>query len=207
MKLLLQVILSVYLISGESPPPFLDHVTAQFSHIDIVLLLTYIPVALAQICETPYEYYGENDTISSGDDFNRRFGNCTTIVGSLHIARNYSGSLILHDITNVTGHISISAFDGPEESMNLTLNLTSIEANVLVSLGDLILFDVPALKSVAFPKLETIGSLEIDFISDDAELSFPSLFNATSLELSGPISRLYSQGLCRELLNVTDDSV
>lgn len=142
-------------------------------------------VALANPCNTTNEY-DISTAFSSQDDLDSRLAGCTTINGWLHISLNYTGSFVLSNITNISGGISTYGGSGNSTA------LTSIEANDLISIDELTIFNVPALNNVSFPNLESIRQLSVSLTNIDGELHFPSLKNATIVLLNGPISRSYS---------------
>ncbi|KUJ06365.1 uncharacterized protein LY89DRAFT_692498 [Mollisia scopiformis] len=147
-----------------------------------LLSISTISVALASPCNTSDEY-DISTAFSSQDDLDQRLAGCTSIDGWLHIAHNYTGSFILNNITNIAG--GISTYDGAGNSTGIT----SIEANGLLSVQELVVFGVPTLENISFPDLVTIDNIGVDLASG-GELHFPSLTNCTTIVLSGSISRM-----------------
>jgi hypothetical protein len=123
--------------------------------------------------------------ITSQEDLNTKSAGCSTIVGHLHIASNYSGPLVLHSITNITGHIS-SLGNGESQSMN---QLLSIEMPDLVVVSGIILTGRQSIALVSFPKLESSNESIIIYPGAvAANLSFPALVNSTDIIITGNTS-------------------
>lgn len=139
--------------------------------------------SLAYSCIFPNEY-DPAYSFSSQDQLDSRLTGCTSIDGWLNIARNYSGSFVLNNITTITGGIGTHN----EDRSDLTA-LTSIQANGLIGIQELKIYRVPALKNVSFPDLTSIDNLKLDLTSDNGAIYFPSLNNATTVSLCGPISK------------------
>lgn len=148
-----------------------------------VLLCIVLTCFLGFSCFFPDEY----DPASSfwiQDQLDSRLAGCTSIDGWLNIAHNYTGSFVLNNITNITG--GIGTYDENREDLTA---LTSIQANGLISIQELRIYRVLTLKNVSFPNLKSIDNLKLDLTSDDGELYFPSLENANTVSIYGPISK------------------
>jgi hypothetical protein len=144
---------------------------------------------LADSCNFPNEY-DQASSFWSQEQLDSRLAGCTSIIGWLNIARNYTGSFVLNNITTITGGIGTYDDDSSEST-----GLTSIEASGLLSTQELRIYRAPMLNNVTFPDLTSIGNLKLDLTSKDGEVYFPSLKNATTVSIYGPIFRLDSLSL------------
>lgn len=119
--------------------------------------------------------------IETQADFDATLGNCTTIIGPIFISENYTGSLIMNNITNMTQDLSNYGIMG--KTITPSARLTSLQADNLVWLGGMNLEGVPALNLISMAKLEFVDRLII--YSNPALLKLPELKNATDIEIYG----------------------
>jgi hypothetical protein len=95
---------------------------------------------------------------------------------------DYNGPLNLSGVTIIDGSISTSG-------MRMSIpGLTSIVMDDIVLIGDINLYDAPALASVSMAKLETAGDIVL-MVSSPISLDFPSLRNVSSISAVGNFSR------------------
>tara|TARA_R110002060_G_scaffold36122_6_gene47014 strand:- start:566 stop:1030 length:465 start_codon:yes stop_codon:yes gene_type:complete len=119
--------------------------------------------------------------------------NCTTVINSdIVVDSNYTGSLILSGITQITGSFSIGSNDQDSQ-------LTSIEMPDLVAFYAAKFLSIhrgSKLTAVTFPKLRAMygSGVEIDG-APNVQLNFPSLLNVTNIEVYRGLSR-YSAITC-----------
>lgn len=137
---------------------------------------------------TGYAPYDIPIQILSQEDLNNRSAGCTTIVGYFRIANNYTGSLVLHNVTNITGNIEIepnsSSLQAPSQ-----FRLTSIEMPDLVVASGISISSSQPLDLISFPKLMSSNdSLQFDTGYKPTNISFPALVNTTSLSIVGNTS-------------------
>lgn len=95
---------------------------------------------------------------------------------------DYYGPLNLTGVAIINGSISTS---GMRTSIP---GLTSIVMDDLISVGDINLYDAPALDFVSMAKLETAGDI-VSMVSSPISLDFPSLRNVSSISAVGNFSR------------------
>ncbi|OAX78846.1 hypothetical protein ACJ72_06843 [Emergomyces africanus] len=151
----------------------------------LLILLTAATslTATAKICTPPPERNGlfHVDSQSAVDKLAKR---CTTINGSLHIARNYTGSFYLPHVRNISGNIEWGHYLDSEKPKPSSLNLPDLEY-----LGSSIpLNGLPTLTILSMPKLKTLGGdINIDYAH---EVDFRSLETADSVDFKGNISEL-----------------
>jgi hypothetical protein len=133
------------------------------------------PVA-AQLCDVG------NFEISSQVELNQVVQNCTALAGQLTLGKVYTGSLVFHNVTNITSS-TITAVSGTADS-----GVTSIELPDLVTAGSFAVNGITTLEKLSFPKLEYVEHLSLWFPAMVDELEFPSLRNASEIQLNGNFS-------------------
>jgi hypothetical protein len=67
--------------------------------------------------------------------------------------------------------------------------LTSIQADNLISLGDMMLPTIPAFKSLSMASLETVNNSITIYSNPESSLNFPQLRNITDVQILGGYSR------------------
>ncbi|KAF9885249.1 hypothetical protein FE257_000609 [Aspergillus nanangensis] len=123
-------------------------------------------------------------TISSQDQLESISNSCSTMVGDINIASNYTGSFILPRVSNITGVIS---------DIGLENNLTSIELLDAAFLGGFDLTDHNYL-SISGPNVTEVGRIDIaNGLS--VSVSLPRLGTVAEISLSGGFSNLDFSGL------------
>lgn len=124
-------------------------------------------------------------SVSSQEELDTKLGNCTTILGSIFIEGNYTGSLRLENVTKIDGRIfsSTSISYVPPASL-----ITSIEFPNLKTVGSIQVSNAPSIDSVSFPILSKADMIYLGEIGK-ANVSFPSLITAGSLTISGNTTR------------------
>jgi hypothetical protein len=116
--------------------------------------------------------------------------NCTTVIGSITIAKNFTGQFALNGPTKWIGSIaSFGALDGTGGSVpNLTTidlpDLLSFEQDQFRRHGEIILENVPNLQWVNIPKATFISSLLVGGFADVA-FDLSSLASSDSIEIIG----------------------
>ncbi|KAL4862277.1 hypothetical protein BDV12DRAFT_179018 [Aspergillus spectabilis] len=114
-------------------------------------------------------------------DIERSFANCTVVDGTVAILPYFSGPLVLPDIVNITGAITINA-----ES-----NVTSVKAPDLVSVGSLDFGLEGTVSLVSFPRLEIVGErISMGASLRNSTIELPFLTNAGSVSLKGSFGSL-----------------
>ncbi|KAL4913512.1 hypothetical protein BDW62DRAFT_205476 [Aspergillus aurantiobrunneus] len=146
----------------------------------LALLFSLLPInTIAQIC-APYPVY----EVSRQEDLDAISQNCTAIDGRIRILTNYIGPLVLPNVTNITGTVSL------DYSLEGT-SLTSLEFPDLVYAGKLSLYSLTSLKNVSLPRLEYAGSINLAVPAELAGLEFPALRNSSWINLAGSRSVRY----------------
>ncbi|KAL3492877.1 hypothetical protein BJX62DRAFT_235819 [Aspergillus germanicus] len=135
------------------------------------------PVA-AQLCDVG------NLEIKSQVELNHLVQNCTALAGQLTLGKYYTGSLVFHNVTNITSS-TITAVSGTADS-----GVTSIELPDLVTAGSFAVNGITTLEKLSFPKLEYVEHLSLWFSAMVDELEFPSLRNASEIQLNGNFSKV-----------------
>ncbi|KAL4880250.1 hypothetical protein BJY04DRAFT_192058 [Aspergillus karnatakaensis] len=142
-----------------------------------MLLGLLSPAIRAQACDSRDTYHAYSqamlDAISQ---------NCPSFNGTVRIGANYTGPLILHNVTDLTGIQNDEYYNGP--------GLTSLEFPDLVNVEYLNLSYLSLLEKVSFPKLEYAENIQMLVPTELPELQFPSLKNTTGLRLEGNLSRV-----------------
>ncbi|KAH8431702.1 uncharacterized protein LDX57_009357 [Aspergillus melleus] len=112
---------------------------------------------------------------------------CTTMIGALMIATNFTGPFILPNITNITGEIMLDWWD-----FKPTPNVTVIDLPDLqymqsdIQVGSL----ANTLERISLPKLEYLRSMHLKQYIDHAKLDFSGLKKADRLFLRGNYSKV-----------------
>lgn len=129
-------------------------------------------------------------TVSSQQDADTQLASCDTIIGSIIIGGNYSGPLVIPNITNSTEDIMVQSIYEPTGLLLGPQSLTSLQADNVVTMaeGDLCLVDVPVLTYVSMAKLQNADSINIAFNSSGT-LNLPALANASDIHVFGSITR------------------
>jgi hypothetical protein len=146
-----------------------------------------------------YEFTGPGAyMVESQADLDTTLGNCTTIIGYIFISPNYTGPLIMNNVTNITrgflttGNMYLTGDPqndgGPVNTANPTPLITSIQADNLIQTWMLDFTGVPALKSISMEKLESVDRLTV-YSNPAMSLNFPQLINGTSIVIEGGYSR------------------
>jgi hypothetical protein len=120
--------------------------------------------------------------VSNQNDVDRLLGNCTSIQGTLGIAQNYTGSLLLSNITSISGSI-LTDSDLDAHS------LTSIEAPALTTIEGISISNASTLTNISFSSLSTAQYIAISAVAGLA-VEFPQLRSVyQDMSLTGNISR------------------
>lgn len=126
--------------------------------------------------------------ILSQEDLNNRSAGCTTIIGDVWIASNYTGTLVLHNVTNITGSIE-TVTSSSNSQVAPQFNLTSIEMPDLVVVSGIFIASSQPLELLSFPKLTSSdNSLQFYTGYTPTNISFPALVNITDLSIIGNTS-------------------
>lgn len=130
----------------------------------------------------------QGPTISNQKDVDNILGNCTSIEGTIEIAQNYTGSLLIANITSIDGSIRTN-------SDSDTYSLTSIDAPDLTTIVGLYIDTASTLTNVSFPSLSTAQDIFIGPVAG-ITVEFPRLRSVYGdLRLTGNISRYAWQKL------------
>lgn len=134
---------------------------------------------------------GENPGIytvfASQGELDSAVANCTVWVGSISVSSDWSGPLVLNNITNVTGVITTEPYVGRDKWPSSLL--TSIEAPKLRYLGGMYFWNASNATSISLPKLEWVETLSVDqSVEREVIVDVPSLVNVTRrLEIFGNV--------------------
>ncbi len=184
MKVAAQAYASICLVTGE----LLSWTTWRF----LVMFETFAhlkSVVAAIQCNTT-DQSGVSLSLSNQDDVDLKLAGCTSISGGLAIAQNYTGPFVLNNITSISGGITTASSTSTTQKVT---GLTSFEVNDLIDMGDLHIWNVPALKSITFRNLQSSSRVGLQLELEGVEISFPALENATEFVLCGHISRSFSR--------------
>lgn len=123
-----------------------------------VLLAVYRPVG-ASSCKSPTFYGnehtdnpGSNTTIAPSTNTTNLTASCDTIDGTLIISPDFSGTLILHDLAEITGDLTVNNV-GALTQLNLP-GLETLGGTLRVTSND-------ALTNLTLHTLQTVGELDI----------------------------------------------
>ncbi|KAG4427610.1 hypothetical protein IFR05_016906, partial [Cadophora sp. M221] len=129
-----------------------------------------------------------SQNFKSQDELDDLAEGCTKIINvAVTVAPNYTGSLLLSGVTEISGSFSFGYRD--EDSQ-----VTSIEMPDLVSFNmteSLKILRARQLTSVSFPKLQAISGFGLEMEgAPNCQISFPSLVNSTSIKIYGGLSSM-----------------
>ncbi|RAL07791.1 uncharacterized protein BO97DRAFT_408705 [Aspergillus homomorphus CBS 101889] len=141
----------------------------------VVVAVGLVNLISAQDCNAQEDEYGQGIVIYSQDQLDALTRNCTRLYGDLVVGSNYTGSFIMHNLTNLTSSISV---------LNSTTGLTSLEAPDLVTIYGAEFTYPSSLQSISLPRLETAVFITIEGRSP-ITVSIPNLRNVSYLDLSG----------------------
>lgn len=100
----------------------------------------------------------------------------------------------MNNVTNMTGDLGTIGYVTEDYTTEESVAnkpspfLTSLQADNLVWLTELLLEGVPALTSISMAKLDTVSSL-IVYSNPTMSLSFPRLRNSSEIRIQGGYSR------------------
>lgn len=144
--------------------------------------------AVADNCLIPSEL----SLISSQNQLDSLSQGCESLTGDLAISPNYTGSLVLRNVTSIAGTIiidttSLNLSQEHLSSMPSTIPaLTSIEMPDLLSIGSLAAFSLPSVESIFFPKVISAGRISIRNMTASPSLEFGALRNVSDFDVMGP---------------------
>jgi len=136
-------------------------------------------------------------TVTSQQDVDNQLWNCETVDGMIIIASNYSGSLVLSNVKNITSGIMMESLikrpiyvDLQPVVPNPPQNLTSLEADSVrwMGSGEVRLVELPILKSVSMASLRDAWAINV-VLNTNGTLNFPALEMVNNLHVFGNISR------------------
>jgi hypothetical protein len=168
---------------------FLPNIIVLISHVDI----TYNG-GVCDLTNYTNSWWWEGFLVESQAAFDATLGNCTTIIGPIFISPNYTGSFVMNNITNMTNDITTYGWLSQKDTTGIQITtdpstfLTLLQADRLVSLGQLNLMGVPGLDSISMASLEFVSGLFV-FSTPTMSLSFPRLKNSTNIQIQGGFSR------------------
>ncbi|KIN03198.1 hypothetical protein OIDMADRAFT_144217 [Oidiodendron maius Zn] len=130
-------------------------------------------------------------TISSQQELDAQFQNCTAIQYPIYIASNYTGSFVLPNTTTWISWLQTESWIPQLGTFEPSIpNLTSVvgEGVTWIDSG-LFIGNAPSVVSVAFPNLSHSFAVIIEGLGEHVVLDFPSLVSVNdSLTVSGNIS-------------------
>jgi hypothetical protein len=117
-------------------------------------------------------------TVFSQKDADRKLQDCSTLVGNLYISSNYSGSLNISTVTNITENLYV-----------YSIEVTDIVLDNLLYLNKMLFLDfiTSAFSSLSLARVVNVEVLRITSFLP-ANISMPSLVNTTTINLSGNFS-------------------
>lgn len=134
--------------------------------------------------------------ISSQEQLDSLAEGCEGLTGTLAISPNYTGSLVLRNVTSIAGAIIIDTtrLDSMGwlsqerlSSMPSTFpHLTSVEMPDLISIDYLEAFSLPSVESISFPKTISSGRISIRNVTAKPSLDFGALRNVSDFDVAGP---------------------
>ncbi|PVH77256.1 hypothetical protein DL98DRAFT_656912 [Cadophora sp. DSE1049] len=147
----------------------------------LVYLATFLHPTTAVECGIGGTY----PMFASQEELDSVVANCTVWVGSISVASDWNGTLVLNNIINVTGLFTTEPLGG--SAYWPSPFLTSIEAPELRYLGGMNIGNASNVSIISLPRLEQIDFLSVDqSVENEVVLSFPSLVNVTDrLEMLG----------------------
>ncbi|KKK21942.1 hypothetical protein P175DRAFT_0529326 [Aspergillus ochraceoroseus IBT 24754] len=153
----------------------------------IVLVAGVFPtISMGQECVSESGYFNLSSQWAL-DDISQR---CTTLVGRLMIATNYTGPFILPNIKNITSDVFLDWWD-----FKPTPRPTSIELPDLESLGGNMAFQsLTTLTNLSMPKLTSLQYLRMAY---PTAMDFRSLTEAGGISLAGNFSSITFKSLER----------
>ncbi|KAH8807637.1 hypothetical protein F5884DRAFT_789737 [Xylogone sp. PMI_703] len=125
--------------------------------------------------------------VQSQEDLDQLGPNCTEFEGTILVAPDYTGSLVLNGITDLGG---LKA----ESSESSNPHLTSISMPAMISVDQILFQDASALTNVSIPNATRVGSITIAGVPGTT-FYFKSVTEANDVSLSGKISGLYFNSL------------
>ncbi|PYH47099.1 uncharacterized protein BP01DRAFT_364113 [Aspergillus saccharolyticus JOP 1030-1] len=141
----------------------------------VVVVVGLTNLIAAQDCYAQQSESGQGLVIYSQAQLDQLTQNCTQLHGDLVVGTNYTGSFIVHNVTNITSSIGLN---------NSTTGLTSLEAPDLVALYSAGFYCPSSLRSISLPRLETAEVLTVK-AGSAITVSTPSLRNVSYLNLYG----------------------
>jgi hypothetical protein len=174
MKVALRIYAAIFtplIIQGMSIPPM-------FSKQQSVTKST--PAVLANECflnSTPTSSLNNSILIQSQSDADSQLQGCTTVLGSIEIAQNYTGALSLPSVANITGKIL-------QENGSNTPYITSIQLENLIYIDSVRIDSAAALESISFPELSSATTLSFNGNSGP-KIDCPSLVTASHINIIG----------------------
>lgn len=128
-------------------------------------------------CQFPRSRFGYStgtDLASNQTGIDELLKDCTTLIGEYSISRQYTGSLSLRNIVNITGSLDIDAVPG----------LTGLVAENLEYVDLLYTQKLPAI-TLRFPKLKEVRAVNVGEQAEELYVDFPVLRTAEYVSLGG----------------------
>lgn len=94
------------------------------------------------------------------------FDGCTSLAGNIYLQDNFTGAIVLNDVTNFTGILGSNSYD---------YNLDSVEMLNVKYIQELDLHSAPRMNRVAMPRLERIEHLSLQQYPEGSWFDFAAL--------------------------------
>ncbi|KAL4947861.1 hypothetical protein BDW69DRAFT_177556 [Aspergillus filifer] len=147
-----------------------------------LVFLGFLALAIARDCRPDSSY-----DIHSQDQLDELSNDCTTISGDIRILRNYTGSLILNNVVNIT---SLLAEDPDDDSDSPDSELSSIELPDLQYVTRLINIQTRPITRLLLQRLRSVNESLHVTMSDEGEVRLPALTEAGDIVVEGNMSRV-----------------
>ncbi|PLB49139.1 hypothetical protein P170DRAFT_475456 [Aspergillus steynii IBT 23096] len=122
--------------------------------------------------------------ITGQDSIDALSSSCTTLVGPVSVASNFSGEFVLPKITNMTNEFSVTSKFSPNVAV---IDLPDLEyMGSTFRLGSV----AETLERISVPKVESLQSLSLYQYRDNATVDFRSLRTLKDLYIQGNYSRV-----------------
>lgn len=109
--------------------------------------------------------------------------NCTSVQGSIIIARDYEGSFCLNGLSNITGIQTQQPRNGSTGSYNTRSRLTFIEIDGPVYIESLEVRDTLILRSISVSNTTSIDGIVVSGAGSINSVTFDSLITASNISI------------------------
>ncbi|KAL2833922.1 hypothetical protein BJY01DRAFT_89829 [Aspergillus pseudoustus] len=138
----------------QSIVQFTMHLSQPWPQLGLAIATAIVAPVAGQLCEIG-DYH-----ISRQEELDDLIQDYTALEGQITLSHDYTGSLVFHNVTNITSS-SITSLSTSEDS-----GVTSIELPDLVTADSLTISGVTTLEKLSFPKLEYVEHLVLLVVCD-----------------------------------------